>query len=104
MSRSARALAHLRRGQRMSSRRRLVIVGAGGFAREVRWLASCASDGIVDYDFMGYVVSDLDKLGATDSTSEVLGDYDWLASNLARVDAAAIGIGSPSARIKVGNE
>lgn len=84
--------------------RRLAIVGAGGFARELRWLlseiATDAQQKCEAFEFAGFLVSDCEKLGPHDS--KVLGDFDWLDEN--RVDALAIGIGSPSARLRVADE
>ena len=84
--------------------RRIAIIGAGGFARELRWLLSeVAADPKQQYeafDVAGFLVSDLGKLGPHDST--VLGDFDWLDAN--HVDALAMGIGTPGARLKVANE
>ena len=75
--------------------RRIVIVGAGGFAREVAWLLR----EIGGWDLCGFVVGDLDKLGAHDSA--VLGDYGWLHAHRDAFDALAIGIGAPASRLHV---
>lgn len=84
--------------------RRIAIIGAGGFARELRWLLSeIAADPNRKYepfDVAGCLVSDLVKLGPRDS--EVLGDFDWLDAN--HVDALAMGIGTPATRLKVAYE
>jgi sugar O-acyltransferase (sialic acid O-acetyltransferase NeuD family) len=85
---------------------RLVIVGAGGLAREVVWLAreiSGVSGGPV-YDCVGFVVSDLAKPGRDDSVDQVLGDIGWLDRNRDQVDALAIGIGNPAVRRRIGAE
>lgn len=81
--------------------RRLVILGAGGFARELAWLVRDfnAAAGPVRYDLAGFVVTDLSKLGERDSRDQVLGDLDWLETH--PVDAVALGIGTPSARLAV---
>lgn len=84
--------------------RRIAIIGAGGFARELRWLLSeIAADPNRRYepfDVAGFLVSDREKLGPRDS--EVLGEFDWLDNN--HVDALAMGIGTPAARLNVANE
>src|ERR1035437_6295098 len=84
--------------------RRIAIIGAGGFARELRWLLSeIAADPTrrcEPFDVAGFVVSDRDKLGPRDS--EVLDDFSWLDHN--HLDALAMGIGNPTARLKVANE
>jgi sugar O-acyltransferase (sialic acid O-acetyltransferase NeuD family) len=80
----------------------IVVIGAGGFAREVRWLVEEMNAAEARYEFLGYVVTDLNRLGEHDSISEVLGDYSWLEKN--KVDCATIGIGTPGARLKIASE
>ena len=84
--------------------RRIAIIGAGGFARELCWLLSeIAADPSRRYepfDVAGFLVSDRGKLGSHDS--DVLGEFDWLDDN--RVDALAMGIGTPDARLRIANE
>ena len=87
------------------SNKRIAIIGAGGFARELRWLLQeIARDGGVPWQFAGFVVSDLSKLGPHDSAKEIVGDYDWLEKNRSNLHALAIGIGNPGARVRVADE
>ncbi len=86
------------------SRQRIVVIGAGGFAREVKWLIEEIGRASPGPEFAGYVVSDLSRLGEHDSRGEVLGDYGWLRANAGAFDALAIGIGTPAARLKVSRE
>ena len=44
------------------TKRQIVVVGAGGFAREVEWLISEINAVEPAYHFAGFVVSDLGKL------------------------------------------
>jgi sugar O-acyltransferase (sialic acid O-acetyltransferase NeuD family) len=90
----------------MSQNKRIAIVGAGGFAREVAWLISDigraayhegSSGGM---EVAGFLVSDPAKLGERDS--DILGDFSWLDNN--HVDGLAIGIGSPEVRLRLGQE
>ena len=60
----------------MTDRKRIVVIGAGGFAREVRWLIEEINAVSPGFEFLGYVVSDLAKLGEHDSREDVLGDVD----------------------------
>jgi sugar O-acyltransferase (sialic acid O-acetyltransferase NeuD family) len=84
--------------------KRIAIIGAGGFARELRWLLSdIAADvnrSCEAFEIAGFVVTDLGKIGPHES--EVLGDYRWLDAN--KVDALAMGIGTPAARLEVAAE
>lgn len=84
------------------ARQKLAIIGAGGFAREVRWLLNEINLQEHSYEFIGYLVSDLANLGEHDSKDEVVGDLSYLEHG--RVDAVAIGIGTPEARTRIGNQ
>ena len=87
-----------------SSPRGLVIIGAGGQARDIELLVHeiNAASPRPRFEFLGYVVTDTSRLGPHDSP--VLGDYDWIASHLDRVQALTIGIGSPRARLAVADD
>jgi sugar O-acyltransferase (sialic acid O-acetyltransferase NeuD family) len=84
------------------SRKRIVVIGAGGFAREVKWLISDINRTRLQYEFVGYIVSDLSKLDEHDSQDEVQGDLGWLEKGL--VDAVALGIGNPAVRLRISAE
>jgi len=79
----------------------IVIVGAGGQARETRSLLNELNQTISDpYNFIGYVVSDLDDLGKYDSKNDVIGNFSFFDKNKKNI-SVAIGIGSPQNRIKI---
>jgi sugar O-acyltransferase (sialic acid O-acetyltransferase NeuD family) len=83
------------------TRRRVVVIGAGGLAREVKWLVRQLDAAGKPHEFVGFVVSDLGRLGERDSKEEVLGDLDWLQSHRDRFDALAMGIGTPGPRVRL---
>jgi len=83
---------------------RLAIVGAGKFAREVAWLVRDINRAKPSYEFVGYIVSDLSRVGEHDSREQILGDYKWIEDNLREIDALAIGIGTPAVRKNVAAE
>jgi sugar O-acyltransferase (sialic acid O-acetyltransferase NeuD family) len=83
------------------AKRGIVIVGAGGFGREVRWLCEEINELEDSFEFLGYIVTDLSRLSEHDSKDLVLGDYSWLEKNKGKVDALAIGIGNGQARLTV---
>lgn len=86
----------------MSAKRRIVVFGAAGQGRDTAWLIrELARDG-APFEFLGFVVSDRSKLGPNDSS--VLGDMDWLMSHRAQIDAIAMGIGTPIARLRVAEQ
>lgn len=84
--------------------KRIAVVGAGGFAREVAWLIRDINAVKPQFEFVGYLVSDLAKLSDHDSRDEVLGDFSWLEKNPGAVDALAFGIGSPQVKLQLGAE
>ncbi len=84
--------------------KRIVIVGAAGQARELAWYIDEINRVSASYRLLGFVVTDVSRLGPRDSSERVLGDYDWLAAHLDEVDALALGIGSPAIRLKVSAE
>ena len=83
--------------------KKLIVVGAGGLAREVKFLVETINSIESLYDFQGFVVSDLSQIHATDSEKEIIGDLSYFNKSDEEV-AVAIGIGTPSARLKIGNQ
>ncbi len=86
------------------SRKRIVVVGAGGMAREVVSTLQWINRSIAEFDFLGYVISDLSRLGKRDSSQRILGDFEWLSANSGSFDALAVGVGSPHLRLKFAAE
>jgi sugar O-acyltransferase (sialic acid O-acetyltransferase NeuD family) len=80
---------------------RIAVVGAGGMAREVastlRWINRVEDR----FEFVGYVVSDLSRLGERDSRDQVVGDFDWLDQHRGSIDGLVMGIGSPLVRLRL---
>jgi sugar O-acyltransferase (sialic acid O-acetyltransferase NeuD family) len=93
-----------RSGTQVKQRKRIVILGAGGTAREIEWLIRDINRVTDCYEWMGYVVSDLSRIGSLGSTSHLLGDYEWLTQNAFAIDAVTMGIGTPALRLKVAAE
>jgi len=89
----------------MTQSKRIAIVGAGGFAREVAWLISdIAHDPSLrraeTMEVAGFLVSDSAKVNERDSN--ILGDFTWLEKN--HIDGLAMGIGSPEVRLRLSQE
>ena len=84
--------------------KRIVIIGAGGAAREIASALRSINRIERQFEFLGYVVSDLSRLQPRDSRDQVLGDFGWLQANRHSFDALAIGIGSPGTRLKLAAE
>ena len=88
---------------------RVVILGAGGQARDVAWLIheinqahriAAAHYRPSPYKHVGYIGGA--KPGPHDSST--LGDDDWLRIHRDEYDAFALGIGTPSVRLRVAGE
>jgi sugar O-acyltransferase (sialic acid O-acetyltransferase NeuD family) len=86
------------------SLRRIAIVGAGGMAREVASAIQWINREKPKFEFVGYLVSDLSKLSERDSREAVLGDFEWMEKHRHAVDAFAIGIGTPSVRVRLSQQ
>lgn len=83
---------------------KVAIVGAGGMAREIASAVEWVNREQPQFEFLGYVVSDLSKLGDHDIRKGLLGDFSWLEKHRSSVDALAIGIGTPSLRLKLSQQ
>jgi sugar O-acyltransferase (sialic acid O-acetyltransferase NeuD family) len=85
-------------------RKRIVVIGAGGAAREIASALRSINQIEPQYEFLGYAVSDLARLQPRDSRDQVLGDFGWLQANRHSIDALAIGIGTPATRLRLAAE
>jgi len=81
----------------------IVVIGAGGHARETKFLIEDINKVKPEYEFLGYLVSDLNNLTDRDSKNEVIGDLSWFEKQKETV-YAAIGIGTPKYRLQVAKE
>jgi len=84
--------------------KRIVIVGAGGMARETESALHWINRAEPRFEFLGYVVSDVSKIGPRDSKARILGDFTWLEKNRVALDALAIGVGAPGTRLALAAE
>jgi sugar O-acyltransferase (sialic acid O-acetyltransferase NeuD family) len=83
---------------------RIIVVGAGGAAREIVSALDSINKIEQRFEFLGYVVSDLSRLQSRDSRDQVLGDFSWLQANRNSFDALAIGVGFPASRLRLAAE
>jgi len=83
---------------------RIIVVGAGGAAREIVSALDSINKIQQRFEFLGYVVSDLSRLQPRDSREQVLGDFSWLQANRNSFDALAIGVGFPASRLRLAAE
>jgi sugar O-acyltransferase (sialic acid O-acetyltransferase NeuD family) len=88
----------------MPAPQRIVIVGAGGQARDTAWLLSELSTSGAGFELAGFLVSDLSKLSERDSRHQVLGDFSWLERHATSIDGLVLGIGNPQVRVALATE
>ncbi len=81
---------------------RIAIIGAGGNAREIRWLIAEINSIEPSYEFAGYVVSDPGSPGRYDDRESTVAALDDLYGEDLPVEAIAIGIGNPAIRFSIG--
>ena len=82
---------------------KIIIFGAGGLAREVRFLIDEINKEHQKYEFIGYIVSDLNSVPKNDSKEEIIGDLKFFQNFKEKINVA-IGVGNPKHRLKVVNE
>ena len=82
------------------ARRKIIVIGAGGLAREIAWLIRDI-DGI---ELAGHVVSDLSQRSRSGRDETILGDFDWLRAHRHEYSALTLGIGAPDARLRLAAE
>ena len=76
----------------------IVIVGAGGFGREVAWLIERINDVKADWNLLGFVDDNEEVLGTEVNGYKVLGNIDWL--NKLELNVATA-IGDPIVKKKI---
>ena len=87
----------------MAEKKRIVIIGAGGAARETRFVIEQINSYCSQYEFLGYVISDLKKISPLDSEDKIIGDFKWLGDQ-SKETYVAIGIGEPSVRKAIASD
>jgi len=84
---------------RTAMKRKLIILGTKGLAREVAMIAERINDREHRWEFCGFVGGTSDEAGKNLGLGSILGDDDWLLSQNFAADLV-IGIGRPKIRAK----
>lgn len=84
--------------------KRLAIIGAGGFAREVAWLIGDINAVAPTFDLVCHLVSDLDQAKDPFTSGMVMHDFFWLDENRDAIDGLVMGIGTPSTKSRLAAE
>ena len=82
-------------------RQRIAVIGAGGMAREIvaaidRINRTSPPDSIL----WATSLAIYRNLGTATAGATVIGDFNWVERHRAEIDALAIGIGTPAARLR----
>jgi sugar O-acyltransferase (sialic acid O-acetyltransferase NeuD family) len=79
---------------------RVVIIGAGGFAREVQDVIRNCNRAQLRYNFLGFI-DDFVPVGTKINDSSVIGDFSWFKTPEALCVLATVGVGAPEVRRKL---
>lgn len=81
--------------------KKIVIIGAGGFAREVLDIFNACIEAGKDYEVLGYVVElGYGSAGTLVNNKPILGDFDWIARHAEEVYVIC-GAGTPALRMRL---
>jgi len=83
---------------------RILIIGAGGFGREVLWTINDCNKIKEDYSVIGFIDDDESLQGKTIDGFSVLGGLDWFDSNYEKSMSCVIAIGDPLQKKKIENQ
>jgi sugar O-acyltransferase (sialic acid O-acetyltransferase NeuD family) len=80
---------------------KIVIIGAGGFAREVLDIFDACNEAGKDYEVLGYVVeAQYGSPGTSVNNKPILGDFNWIAQH-AEEAYAICAVGTPALRMRL---
>jgi sugar O-acyltransferase (sialic acid O-acetyltransferase NeuD family) len=81
--------------------KKIVILGAGGFAREVLWIINKINKIEPQWETLGFIDEDAGKKGSLINGLPVLGDFSWFETRRSEKIYAVCAIGGPKARKSV---
>jgi sugar O-acyltransferase (sialic acid O-acetyltransferase NeuD family) len=82
------------------SAKSIVVLGAGGLARETMWLIEAINGHRNTYRALGYLDDDTGKHGRTLCDHPVLGGFDWIEKCGEEQLCVALGVGEPAVKYK----
>jgi sugar O-acyltransferase (sialic acid O-acetyltransferase NeuD family) len=82
----------------MDQPKKIVILGAGGFAREVLWVFREANGASLQWEVLGFVDEDKSKHGKIICDLPVLGGFDWFEGTERQKIRVLSGVGSAQAK------
>lgn len=61
--------------------KKIVILGAGGFAREVAWLIEEINNKNAEWDLLGFIEEGNNHIGSVLNNYKILGDFKWVTNS-----------------------
>jgi len=83
--------------------KKLIIIGVGGFGREVAWLVERINNVVPEWDLIGFIDDNKDFHGTDVNGYQVLGDSKWLRNQSEDIFAVCA-VGSSKVRKKIINK
>jgi len=80
--------------------KKIVIIGAGGFAREVAWLIEEINNKNAEWDLLGFIEEGNKHVGSVLNNYEVLGDFKWIINNRHDNLFYICAVGDPELKLK----
>lgn len=87
----------------MEEKIKVVIIGAGGFGKEVLWALLESNKNSNEYDILGFLDDDKNKHNKIISGKKVLGSTEWALKNKIKNTKYVIAIGNGKTRKKIVN-
>lgn len=84
--------------------KKLCIVGAGGFAREVAWLVEEINESKKEWELIGFIDDNQANIGKELNSYKILGTTDYLNTNLSEEVYVVVAIGNGKTREKIINK
>ena len=81
--------------------KKIIIIGAGGFGREILWTLNDCNKIIKQYEILGFVDDNMSLKNKKIHDLPVLGDIDWILSSVPENVSFIIGIGDSKIRKKI---
>lgn len=80
--------------------KKIIILGAGGFAREVAWLIEEINSEHEEWYLEGFIEEGNKNVGAVLNNYKILGDFEWIKNNEYENLFYVCAVGDPTLRIK----
>jgi sugar O-acyltransferase (sialic acid O-acetyltransferase NeuD family) len=78
----------------------IIIIGAGGFAREVAWLIEDINKENSEWNFIGYIEEFVDNIGKELNGAKILGTFEWIKQNTHKELYYVCAVGDPCLKEK----